>query len=80
LHNHDARMHFWPVTDWRFISPISYWQGSRGGDIVGAVEICLSAALLVYLFRRFKDIGSRIAFVLLAMAEAATTQIWRLFF
>ena len=23
LHNHDARMHFWPISDWKFISPIS---------------------------------------------------------
>lgn len=80
LHNHDARMHFWPLTDWKFISPISYWQGSRGGDVVGAVEIGLSAVLLVYLFRQFKDRGLRITFGFLAAAEAATTQIWRFFF
>ena len=80
LHNHDARMHFWPITDWKFISPVSYWQGSRGGDIVGAIEISACAVLLVVLFRRFKAIGARITFALLALAEAATTQIWRLFF
>jgi hypothetical protein len=80
LHNHDARMHFWPITDWKFISPVSYWQGARGGDTVGAIELALSAACLVYLFRAHRDLGLRICFGLLALAQLATTQIWRLFF
>lgn len=24
LHNDDARAHFWPLTNWKFISPVSY--------------------------------------------------------
>ena len=26
VHNHDARMHFWPLSDWTFISPIILGQ------------------------------------------------------
>ena len=32
-------MHFWPITDWKFHSPVSYWDTGRGGDIVGLVEL-----------------------------------------
>ena len=80
LHNHDARMHFWPLTDWKFYSPISYWQSSRGGNLVGAAELTISAICVVYLFRRIKDFALRIAFGTLAVLEVMTTQIWRLFF
>ena len=26
LHNDDARAHFWPLTNWKFTSPVSYWD------------------------------------------------------
>jgi len=26
LHNDDAHRHFWPLTDWRYRSPVSYWD------------------------------------------------------
>ncbi|MBT8389994.1 MAG: hypothetical protein KJP13_10130, partial [Altererythrobacter sp.] len=28
LHTHDARQHFWPLTDWVFESPLSYWDNT----------------------------------------------------
>lgn len=80
LHNHDARMHFWPLTDWKFISPISYWEGARGGDIVGAIEVALVAVLGVYLLRRFKDVWLRITFAVLALMQVVPFLVWRLVF
>lgn len=80
LHNDDARMHFWPLTDWKFISPISYWEGARGGDIVNAIELALVAVLTVCLFRRFRDWGFRAVFAALAAMELVPGIMFRLMF
>ncbi|MGR3433709.1 MAG: cobalamin biosynthesis protein CobQ, partial [Shimia sp.] len=31
FHAEDARAHFWPISSWKFVSPISYWDGRAGG-------------------------------------------------
>ena len=80
LHNHDARMHFWPVSTWKFISPFSYWESSRGGNIVGMFEVALVAVLATYLVARFRDIWLRVAFVVLALLQIAPFVVWRLVF
>ncbi|RVT85516.1 cobalamin biosynthesis protein CobQ [Rhodobacteraceae bacterium CCMM004] len=80
LHTHDARMHFWPLSEWKFISPISYWDGSRGGDWVGMAETGMVAVLTVWLLWRFRDPGLRAVFALLALAQLAPMLIWRLVF
>jgi hypothetical protein len=48
LHNDDARAHFWPLTNWKFISPVSYWDPKYYGHIVGPVEIGLALVASVY--------------------------------
>lgn len=80
VHNHDARMHFWPITEWKFISPISYWDRDLFGNVVGAIEMTLAAGLTVWLLRRFKDLWLRILFVLLALLELGPFVIWSLIF
>lgn len=54
FHAEDARMHFWPITDWKFISPISYWDTSQGGAVFGVIEMVLVVALTIYLIARFR--------------------------
>lgn len=54
VHTDDAHVHFWPLTDWRFYSNVSYYQPSNYGDIVGWVQLVLAVAMLVILMRRFK--------------------------
>jgi hypothetical protein len=65
LHNEDARRHFWPLSDWVFRSPFSYWDPRHHGQIVGPIEIAACVTLCVVLWRRFK---SRLARVLIALA------------
>ncbi len=77
LHNHDARLHFWPLSDWKFISPLSYWDHARHGRVVGAIEMALVAGLSVLLLRRFKDLWLRIAFSALALLQLGPYVIWR---
>jgi len=70
LHNDDARAHFWPMTDWRFISPVSYWDRNHYGGIVGPIEMAMSLICLGILWRRFTTWLPR-----LIMAAAATLQV-----
>ncbi|MBT8408082.1 MAG: cobalamin biosynthesis protein CobQ [Alphaproteobacteria bacterium] len=53
LHHDDTRRHFWPVSDWVFESPFSYWDRSHYGSIIGPLEILLCVFLLWVLWRRF---------------------------
>jgi hypothetical protein len=41
VHNDDAHRHFFPFSNYRFISPISYWDRNHYGTIVSFVEMLL---------------------------------------
>lgn len=43
LHNDDAHRHFFPFSNYRFISPVSYWDPRHNGAIGALIE--LSAVL-----------------------------------
>ncbi|MEM1236656.1 MAG: cobalamin biosynthesis protein CobQ [Pseudomonadota bacterium] len=80
LHNEDARMHFWPLSDWKFYSPISYWDSSSGGQFVGVIELALVLIMTVYLFRRFRSWFWRGFFGSLAALQVLPFFAWYLFF
>ena len=50
LHNDDAHRHFWPLSNVRIVSPVSYWDPNHFGSIGALSELSLvliaSAALL----------------------------------
>ena len=78
LHADDARMHLQPFTDWRFYSPVSYWDPRHFGRTVMVVEAVAGVALVAILWRRFAGGRTRIAlgtaFALYAlMAAGAAT-------
>ena len=54
VHNHDAYAHFWPITDWRFISPLSYYEGDHHARWVSLVEWSIVGACSFLLWRRFR--------------------------
>jgi hypothetical protein len=55
LHADDAHRHFWPVSDWRFFSPISYWDPKANGLIGGVIESLVTWAALIALWVRFRS-------------------------
>ena len=69
LHNDDARAHFWPLTNWKFISPVSYWDPKYYGHIVGPIEVGLVIAVTIYAWRKFTSWVMRSAFTALAMLQ-----------
>ena len=59
VHAGDAHRHFWPLTDWRFHSPFSYWDNRHYGDVVAILEVALGAALTLILWLRFSGLWVR---------------------
>jgi len=80
LHNHDARMHFWPVSDWVFVSPLSYWDDAFYGRVVGVLEVAVSLILAALLVLRFRSWAMRVGIGGLALAETFASGIWRFVF
>lgn len=50
VHHDDAHRHFFPFSDYRFISPFSYWDPNHHGTIVSMLEISLVLVASVPVF------------------------------
>ena len=54
VHREDAHAHFFPLSSWRFASPVSYWDPLHYGAAVGLVELVLvfgGALVLIKYYR-----------------------------
>ncbi len=60
VHTADAYTHFWPLTDWRFVSPISYWDRASYGQYVGCFDALLVCGLLWWLTTHYRESKLRI--------------------
>ncbi len=59
-HREDAHMHFWPLSWWKFTSPVSYWNPHYYGRYVSAFEALMGIAMAIYLFRTYSNLFARI--------------------
>ena len=50
VHRNDSHRHFYPLSDFRFSSPVSYWDPAHYGSIVSSLEVALFALLAVWLW------------------------------
>lgn len=66
LHNEDARRQFWPISDYVFRSPLSYYDPHRHGNIVGPIEMTICVVFSIVLWRRYKNRKAR-GWILLAL-------------
>lgn len=53
VHGHDAYRHFWPLSEWRFYSPFSYWEADHHAGWVSLIEAALALGSIAVLWRRF---------------------------
>ena len=60
LHHGDAHRHFLPLSDWRFQSPLSYWDPQHYGQWVTLAEIGLVLASAFLLWKRHARRGPRV--------------------
>ncbi|MDZ7627592.1 MAG: hypothetical protein U5J99_04180 [Parvularculaceae bacterium] len=71
LHAKDAHQHFWPLSTWRFESPVSYWDPAHYGAYVSLIEAAVGITLIVVLFRRFKRASIRATLVIAGLSYLA---------
>jgi len=53
LHHDDAHRHFFPLSDWRFESPVSYWDPRYYGEVAASLEILVVIVSCLVLFSRY---------------------------
>lgn len=56
VHREDAHMHLWPLSDWKFVSPVSYWNPAHYGRVFAPFEMLLGIVMAVLLFRRYRSV------------------------
>lgn len=71
FHASDAHRHFWPFADFRFHSPLSYWDIDHYALFVAPLELAIGAAAIVVLWRRFASGWVRALLILSCVAYAA---------
>jgi hypothetical protein len=81
LHADDPHRHLWPLSDWRFHSPVSYWDPRHSGAWIQPLEIALGLGLVLVLWRRWPGRWSRVALALtgvlyVAQATATAAFLW----
>lgn len=69
VHTADAHAHFWPLTGWKFHSPVSYWDPAAYGHVVAGVEAAFVAAAGWLLFRRYTSRWARAGVACLVAAH-----------
>lgn len=67
VHSEDAYRHFWPLTDWRFYSPLSYWDTDHHSRWVSLVEAIIGLICIVVLWKRFPKLWIKITLGLLTV-------------
>jgi hypothetical protein len=70
FHTDDAHRHFFPLSQYRFDSPISYWDPSRHGRVVALVETLGGIGLCAYWFQRARRALARVTSAVLAAVYA----------
>jgi len=53
VHNDDAYRHFWPLSDWKFTSPVSYWDPVHFGTLFGLIDFVVVILLLSWLHTQY---------------------------
>lgn len=67
VHASDAHRHLWPISDWRYYSPLSYWEADHHAAWVSMAEGLLGIGLCAILWKRFKARWVKISLGLLVI-------------
>ncbi|MEM0943437.1 MAG: cobalamin biosynthesis protein CobQ [Pseudomonadota bacterium] len=81
LHAGDGRPHFWPISDWVFDSPVSYWDVNHHAAIIAPLETLLALVLAALIARRHWPQVLPLAFVaILLIPQLMVSGFWTLVF
>lgn len=67
LHHSDAHRHFFPLSNWRFHSPVSYWDPAHYGHYFLFVELLMAGVATVVLMRRHREPWARATVAVVAL-------------
>ncbi|QUJ75276.1 cobalamin biosynthesis protein CobQ [Sulfitobacter albidus] len=76
LHHDDGRPHFWPVSDWVFESPLSYWDRAHGAGWIAPIEAALAALAAVWIWLTRPGWAIAIAVGALLAAQLYVAWVW----
>ena len=65
LHHDDGHRHFWPLSGFRYASPVSYWDPAHYGWLVLPIEIAVSCVAVAIGWRRYPQRRNRVALMAL---------------
>ena len=60
LHHDDAHRHFFPLSDWQFVSPVSYWDPHYHGELLAILEILMVVMIGLWIWRGATWVGTKI--------------------
>jgi len=80
LHHDDARRHFWPISDWVFESPFSYWDSHHHAGYIAPLTLLAVLISAAIIWRRWPDWRMRALTLALCAAEVWVVRQWLLFF
>ena len=78
VHNDDAYRHFWPLSDWKFQSPISYWDPAHFGILISTLDTLVVIGLLVWLTTLYQGNGKKVVYVamILYLVGVLAPMLW----
>ena len=78
-HHDDGHHHFYPLSDFAFESPISYWDRDHYAGIVAPIERLVILAASIYLFPRLKTRLARWCLIIVNVLFIASYLLFFLF-
>lgn len=76
LHHNDGRTHFWPLTNWVFESPVSYWDRGHGAHWVAPFEAAAAVVSAGVLWQRKPPLWAAALTAGLLVAELYVVRQW----
>lgn len=80
LHHDDAHRHFYPFSDWKFLSPVSYWDPDHYGWLGMSIEVTLLAIVLFFSWRFITSRAARVLIILYVIIFLSMPLIGRFIF
>jgi hypothetical protein len=80
VHREDAHHHFWPLSDYQFISPVSYWDPAFYGLQFSIFEILLTLMLSIYCYKNIDSKLIKIGIVIINVLAIIMIGLWIIVF
>ena len=80
VHHDDGHAHFFPFSDYRFASPVSYWDPAHYGWYASTLEFVLVVAASAWAYPRLETGWGKGLLIVAALSLLAIPGLWALVF